>query len=116
DTFLFGGFGDFDAICHKTVTQLKNKHPYIKRVYCLTDQRFLNKNKRPKYLKDEDYEDFIYLPLDFDFWYTRIYYRNCEMIKKSNYVIFYVEERKNSGAFKALKFAIRNKTEYINLK
>jgi len=33
DTFLFGSKSEFDDLCHKTVTDLKEKHPHIKRVY-----------------------------------------------------------------------------------
>ena len=33
DTFLFGSKSQFDDLCHKTVTKLKEKYPYIKRIY-----------------------------------------------------------------------------------
>lgn len=112
--FFFGGFGMFDDLCWQTVTKLKEKYPFIKRIYCLSDIRYLRKSKRPKWLKDEDYEEFIYLDLEFDWWYKRIYFRNCEMIDKSDFVIFYVNHIQNSGAYKALKYA-KGKKEFINL-
>ena len=33
DIFLFGSKSQFDDLCHKTVTELKEKYPHIKRVY-----------------------------------------------------------------------------------
>ena len=113
--FLFGGFGEFDELCHTVVSKLKEKYPTIKRVFCLNDERHLRKEKRPKYLRDEDYEEFTYLPLDYNYWYTRIYYRNCEMIDRSDYAIFYAEQKKESGAYKALQYAQKKKKPHSNL-
>ena len=45
----------------------------------------------------------------------RIYYRNCAMIDKSDIVIFYAEDRENSGDYKALKYAKQKKKLYFNL-
>ena len=36
------------------------------------------------------------------------------MIDKSDIVLFYVEERENSGAYKAFKYAKQKKKEIIN--
>ena len=113
--FYFGGFGMFDDLCHKVVSKLKLRYSHIKRIFCLSDPRHLRINKRPKCLRNEDYEDFIYLDLDFDWWYQRIYYRNCAMIDKSDIIIFYVQERENSGAYKALKYAKQKKKFLINI-
>ncbi len=115
DTFYFGGFSEFDDLCHSVISQLKNESPHIKRVFCLSDERHLRITKRPKWLKDEDYEDFIYLPLSFDWWYQRIYYRNCAMIDDSDFVLFYVTEKENSGAYKAFKYAKSKKKNIINI-
>ncbi len=112
--FYFGGFGMFDDLCWQIVTKLKDKYPFIKRIYCLFDPRHLRKSKRPKWLKDEDYEEFVYLDLDFDWWYKRIYFRNCAIIDRSDCVIFYVNHTQNSGAYKAMKYA-KGKKAYINL-
>lgn len=113
--FYFGGLGEFDELCYKIVSELKLTYKHIKRIFCLSDSRHLRISKRPKWLKPEDYEEFVYLNLQFDWWYKRIYYRNCAMIDKSDIVIFYVEERENSGAYKAFKYAKRIKKEIINL-
>lgn len=113
--FYFNGFGEFDDLCHEVITELNEKYPFIKRIYCLSDPRHLRLFKRPNWLKDEDYEEFVYLDLDFDYWYTRLYYRNCEMINQSDYVIFYVHNTENSGAYKALQYAEKKKKTIISL-
>lgn len=113
--FYFGGFGMFDELCHKVVSKLKEINNHIKRVFCLSDPRHLRTSKRPIWLKNEDYEEFVYLDLEFDWWYQRIYYRNCAMIDKSDIVLFYIEERENSGAYIAYKYAKQKKKKIINL-
>ena len=65
ENFYFGGFGMFDELCHKIVSELKIIYNHIKRIFCLSDPRQLRINKRPKWLKSEDYEDFVYLDLEF---------------------------------------------------
>ena len=37
------------------------------------------------------------------------------MIKKSDFIMFYVEKTENSGAFKAMQFARKIKKNYINI-
>ena len=114
--FYFGGFGTFDNLCHEIISDLKIKYSNVQRIFCLSDVRHLRTSKRPSWLKDEDYENFIYWDLDFDWWYQRIYYRNCATIDHSDIVVFYIEERENSGAYKAFKYAQKKKKEIINLK
>lgn len=113
--FLFGGLGEFDEICWEVVTSLKHKYQFIKRIYCVEDARYLRPSKRPTYFKNSDFEDFIYLDLTFDWWYQRIYFRNCAMIDRSDFIIFYANEINNSGAFKALKYARKTRKEYFNI-
>lgn len=113
--FYFGGFGEFDDLCWQIVTSLKGKYTNIKRIFCLSDPRHQRLSKRPKWLKDEDYEEIIYLDLDFDYWYTRIYYRNCEIIDRSDIVVFYVNHTEKSGAYKALQYAKRKEKQIINI-
>lgn len=33
NTFLFGSKSQFDSLCLEIVTKIKEKHPYIKRIY-----------------------------------------------------------------------------------
>lgn len=109
--FYFGGFGEFDDLCHSIITELKNEYPEMYRIFCLSDPRHQRLSKRPKWLKDEDYEEITYLDLNFDYWYSRIYYRNCEIIDRSDFVIFYVNHTEQSGAYKALQYAKRRKNK-----
>lgn len=112
NVFYFGGFGKFDDLCYKIVSKLKNKYPKMVRVFCLTEEKHLN--KLPKHLIGKEYENFEYFSLDYNYWYYKIYYRNKKIIENSDYIIFYVEKTINSGAFKALKFAKQIKKEYFN--
>ncbi|MGN0961047.1 MAG: hypothetical protein ACI4PF_02465 [Christensenellales bacterium] len=103
----------FDELAWKIVTELKLKYQHIKRIFCLSDSKY--QIKRPIWLSSQDYEEFIYLDLEFDWWYKRIYYRNIEMINRSDIVIFYVNHTENSGAYKCLKYAFSKKKIIINL-
>ena len=115
NVFLFGGFGEFDELSYQVVSTYQKQYSAIKRVFCLSEEKHLLLRKRPAYLRGKDYEEFIYLPPSFDYWYTRIYYRNCQMIEKSDCIVFYAEERKDSGAYKALEYAQKRKKEYVNI-
>ena len=113
--FYFGGFGDFDELCWQIVSQLKQKYNNISRIYCLSDPKYLRISKRPDWLKNEDYEQVIYLGLKYDYWYTRIYFRNCEIIDRSDYIVLFVDHTENSGAFKAMKYALQKKKVVFNI-
>lgn len=114
--FIFGGLGDFDNLCHQVVTELKNEYPFISRWFCLYDPRHeYNEKKRPYYVNYDNFEEIKYLYLHYDNWYDRIYYRNVEIMNMSDFIIFYAENRKGSGAYKAVKHAIRKKIKHINL-
>ena len=65
-----------------------------------------------RYFSREDYDDVIYLPA-FSGWYKSIYFRNCAMIDESDVVIFYAEEREDSGAYKAYSYAKKKKGKKI---
>ena len=113
--FYFGGFGEFDDLCHGIVTKIKNERPEleIKRVFCAPREKFLN--KPPRYFKRDDYEEMVYLMPAFEGWYKSIYFRNCAMIDESDIVIFYAEEREGSGAYKAYKYAKTKRRQAVNL-
>lgn len=115
--FYFGGFGEFDDLCWQVVTELKREFPNIYRIYCLSDPRHQKPSKRPKWLKAENYEEIVYLDLMFDYWYSRIYYRNCRIIELSDFVIFYVNHSEHSGAYKAMQYNMRKKIKktFVNL-
>ncbi len=113
--FYFGGYGDFDALCYEIVNRIKEEPERdIQRVYCVAQEQYLRKKSR--YFRKEDYDEIIYLIPSFNGWYKSIYYRNCAMIDESETVLFYAEARKDSGAYKAYRYAKtkQNKT-IINL-
>ena len=111
--FYFGGYGEFDELCYKIVTSIKegNQNLKIKRVYCVSQERYLRKNTH--LFRRENYDDVIYLIPAFSGWYKSIYFRNCAMIDQSDCVIFYAEKRENSGAYKAYQYAIKKKDKRI---
>lgn len=111
--FYFGGYGRFDEICHEIVTSIRKENPRlnVERVYCVSQERYLIKNVR--YFNRADYERTIYLEPKYSGWYKSIYYRNCAMIDSSDYLIFYAENRENSGAYKALKYALKTSGKRI---
>lgn len=98
--FYFGGFGKFDEICWEIITKLKSQFNDVKRIFCLSDSRHINPSKRPYWINTNDYEKIIYFDLDYDYWYTRIYYRNCEIINHSDYVVFMLSIRSRVGHIK----------------
>lgn len=113
--FYFGGFGEFDNLCWEIVSDLKKQYPHIYRIFCLSDPRHQRLSKRPKWLKDDDYEEITYLDLGFDYWYSRLYYRNCEMINRSDFVVFYVKHTERSGAYKAMQYAKKTNKHILNI-
>ena len=112
-SFYFGGYGEFDALCHQIVTKIKQEKPEFKisRKYCVTKESYLRKDTR--YFKREDYDEIIYLPLSFEGWYKSIYFRNCAMIDRSDLIVFYAENRERSGAYKAYKYAKSKKGKTV---
>ncbi len=113
--FIFGGFGNFDDLAYKVVKKIREENANVVMKFCVHDENWLRPSKQPKWLKNEGYDEIIYFSLTYDYWYTRIYYRNCEIINNSDFVIFYCEENKNSGAYKALKHAKLKHKQFINL-
>jgi len=111
--FYFGGYGEFDSLCYQILSEIKqeNRALGIERIYCVAQEKYLRKSVR--YFNPEDYEKIIYLMPEFDGWYKSIYFRNCAMIDRSDYVIFYAEERESSGAYKAYKYAKRKKNKIL---
>ena len=109
--FYFGGFGEFDALCYEALEKLILYDPtlHIKRIYCVTQERYLRKNS--PHFDRKKYDEVVFLEPAFDGWYKSIYYRKCAMIDKSDVVIFYAENRENSGAYKAYKYAVKQKKQ-----
>lgn len=112
--FLFGGRSDFDDLVYDIVTEKKAQLPQleIKRIFCFALDKQLR--KPPTWFQRKEYEGYECPTKDFDWWYTSIYYRNCAMIDQSDLVLFYAEERENSGAYKTYKYAVKSKKKLVN--
>ena len=99
-TFYFGSKSEFDDLCHKVVTELREKYPHIKRIYVRSAFQHI-----PDWYEDsllKHYEG-TYFPEHMENAGKASYVeRNQEMINKSHYCIVYYDEnylpprRKNS--------------------
>ena len=128
--FLFGSKSEFDSLCLKNVTELKQKYPYIKRIYVRAEFPYIDDDYKKYLLKS--YDD-TYYPLSATGAGKAVYVeRNCEMIDKSRFCVIYYDEsylpprRKNSkydlidyqpksGTKIAYDYAVKKKKEIINL-
>ena len=127
--FLFGSKSEFDSLCHKIVTELKEKYPHIKRIYVRSAFQHI-----PDWYEDsllQHYED-TYFPEHMKNAGRASYVeRNQEMINKSDFCIVYYDEnyappkRKNSrrdltdyqlrsGTKIAYDYAVKKKKIIIN--
>ena len=111
--FYFTWDSAFDLLCFEAVRRLKEKYAHILIVRCFADDYEMRRYKR--YSIESGFDDCVTLPLEFDYWYTRLYYRNCALIDESDFCFFYVERTENSGAYKAMKHAIKTKKAFENL-
>ena len=130
DTFLMGSKSDFDSLCRKAVSELKEKYPYIKRIYVRAEYEYIN-NSYEEYLLESCEE--TYYPDRIKNAGKAVYIeRNYEMIDKSDYCIVYYKtgysppERKTakndllyyqpkSGTAIAYQYAVKRKKEIINI-
>ncbi len=113
--FLFGGRSDFDDLCYELVTEKRNYCPQlnIKRVFCFALDK--QRRKPPSWFIKKEYEALECPTKDFDYWYTAIYYRNIAMIDQSDLILFWVEQRENSGAYKTYLYAVKKHKNIVNL-
>ena len=130
DTFLFGSKSQFDDLCHKIVTELKEKYPHIRRVYVRSAFQHI-----PDWYEDSllEYYEETYFPEKIENSGRASYVeRNQEMINKSDFCVVYYDEnylpprRKNSrrdltdyqpksGTKVAYDYAVRKRKEIINV-
>ena len=130
NVFYFGSKSEFDDLCHKVVTELKEKYPHIKRIYVRSAFQHI-----PDWYENgllQYYED-TYFPEYMENAGKASYVeRNQEMINKSDYCFVYYDEnylpprRKNSrrditgyqpksGTAVAYDYAVKKKKEIINV-
>ena len=116
DTFLFGSKSQFDSLCLKLVTKLKEKYPHVKRIYVRAEFPYINDDYLNYLLK---FYDETYYPEKLH-GAGRVAYveRNLEMINNSKYCIVYYNEQnapttRKSGTKIALDYAIKKGREVI---
>ena len=125
-----GSKSEFDRLCIKVVSELKEKYTHIKRIYVRAEYEVIS-DSYEKYLL-EDCEETYYPERATNAGKAVYVERNCEMIDKSEYCIVYYKDeylpprRKNSrrdlfdyqpksGTGVAYKYAVQKKKEIINL-
>ena len=99
-TFYFGSKSQFDDLCHKVVTKLKEKYSHIKRIYVRSAFQHI-----PDWYEDSllKHYECTYFPEHMENAGKASYVeRNQEMINKSDFCVVYYDEnyapprRKNS--------------------
>lgn len=116
ETFLFGSKSEFDRLCLRLVTQLKEKYPHIKRVYVRAEFPYIDDNYTSYLLQ---YYDQTYYPASL-LGAGRASYvkRNYEMIDRSRFCLVYYNETyaptgRKSGTRIALAYARKKKKEIL---
>ena len=110
--FIFGGYGDFDSIAYRMVSEIKKDYPQIRKVYA---QAYI-----PKHQEDMDHlkrvYDFVYLPEGTEVGLQRyaITRRNRVLAKDCDFMICYVISN-SGGAYTAMKTAQTNGKTVINI-
>ena len=118
DTFLFGSKSDFDNLCVALVTEMKEKYPYIKRVYVRAEYPHISEPYK-RYLL-QNYEDTYYPESILNAGRAVYVKRNYEMIDKSHYCVVYYDEQslpstRKSGTKIALDYAVKKGKTVINV-
>lgn len=113
--FYFGGFGEFDELCFSIVNKLKNNYANITTTFCYSNDKELHKIKRKHILTSKHYDNYLLLPTKNNYWYYRILLRNYEIIKASDYIVFYVNEELEGGALSAYKYAKKLHKPIVNV-
>lgn len=108
---LIGRHGDFDKICLSVCKEYKVKNNLqIEIIVVLTSLNELNKNKF-----SQEYKTMIY-DIEEVYYKNQINVSNRKMVDESDLVVCYVNMRKKkSGAKNAVKYAIKQGKEIINL-
>ena len=144
NSFLFGSNSDFNDLCHKVVTKLKEKYPNIKRIgYTCRSESCILESER-KYWEDKYrklgnqeikllcYEEEVEHKSKYTSGRASYVERNQVMINDSDYCVFYYDEnyrpetrkyskrsigyyQPKSGTAIAYNYATKNNKVVINL-
>jgi len=118
DTFLFGSKSSFDSLCYHQVTALKEKYPFIRRVYVRAE--FFQISDVYKAYLLQSYEDTYYPETAVGAGKAVYIQRNRAMIEQSRFcVVYFCEDyspkTRKSGTKAALEYAMRKNREIILL-
>lgn len=118
DTFLFGSKSRFSSLCLERVTELKEKHPHIKRIYVRAEYPYISEHYKNYLL--ESYEDTYYPKKIISAGRAAYVERNYEMIDNSRFCIVYYDApnaptTRKSGTKIALDYAIKKQKNIIVL-
>lgn len=134
ETFLFGSKSEFDNICYKLVSDLKNKYPYIQRVYVRAEFEYIDGEGSRAYREGlmELYEH-TYYPESVSGAGKAVYVkRNEYMVDNSSICVVYYDEnympprrkqsrrdltdyQPKSGTGVAYKYAEQKKRKIVNI-
>ena len=118
--FLFGSRSEFDSLCLEIVSDLKREYPYINRIYVRAEFPYIE-NDYKAYLR-KSYEDTYYPDHIKNSGKAAYIERNFEMIRRSNYCIFYYNEtytlksykNRKSGTKISYDYALKSGSNVIN--
>ena len=118
DTFLFGSKSQFNDLCLDLVSKIKEKYPYIKRVYVRAEYPYISEPYK-KYLL-EKYEETYYPDRVMNSGRASYVERNYEMIDRSQFCIVYYDGGSTpithkSGTKIALDYAIKRRKNIIRV-
>ena len=116
NTFLFGSKSRFNSLCLELVTNIKEKYPYIKRIYVRAEFPDISDSYRA-YLM-ENYEDTYYPEKNRNAHKSVYIKRNYEMIDNSRFCVVYLDDagmpvNRKSGTVAALEYAVKLNREII---
>ena len=105
-------------MCHEVVTELKEKYPYIRRVYIRAEYPYISEHYKNYSL--ENYEDTYYPEKIMNAGKASYVERNYEMIDNSQFRIVYYNEQeaptiRKSGTKIALDYAIKRYKKIIRV-
>ena len=116
DTFLFGSKSRFDSLCLELVTDLKEKYPYLKRVYVRAEYPEITEEYKVYLLRS--YEDTYYPEKLRNAGRAAYVERNRELIDRSRFCIVYYSEThspatRKSGTKAALDYAVKKERRIL---
>ncbi len=129
-TFFFGSKSDFDSLCLKIVTTLKEKYHHIRRVYVRAEYADISRDYENCLMKS--YEETYYPESIRGSGKASYVERNREMINNSDFCIVYYDEnylpakrkkskgnlseyQPKSGTALAYDYAIKKEKEIVNV-